>query len=71
MLPDAGCVAVCVISVPVKPLLVEASIRITKQKRLDEKYSVAEEIAEEKIIEAISPGRKKPQSGQEWKRQRG
>jgi len=42
--------------------LVEASIRITKQKRLDEKYSVAEEIAEEKILEAIAPGRKK-QSG--------
>ena len=39
--------------------LVEASIRITKQKRLEEKYSVAEEIAEEKILEAIAPGRKK------------
>ncbi|MDR3363413.1 MAG: ATP-dependent protease ATPase subunit HslU [Clostridiales Family XIII bacterium] len=43
--------------------LVEASIRITKQKRLDEKYSVAEEIAEEKIIEAIAPGRKKQGGG--------
>ncbi|MDD2190348.1 MAG: ATP-dependent protease ATPase subunit HslU [Eubacteriales bacterium] len=40
--------------------LVEASIRITKQKRLQEKYSVAEEIADEKIIEAIIPGKKKP-----------
>ena len=40
--------------------LVEASIRITKQKRLQEKYSIAEEIAEEKIIEAIIPGKKKP-----------
>ena len=39
--------------------LVEASIRITKQKRLDEKYSVAEDIAEEKILDAIAPGRKK------------
>ncbi len=39
--------------------LVEASIRITKQKRLQEKYSIAEEIAEEKIIEAIIPGNKK------------
>ena len=39
--------------------LVEASIRITKQKRLQEKYSIAEEIAEEKIIEAIIPGKKK------------
>jgi ATP-dependent HslUV protease ATP-binding subunit HslU len=40
--------------------LVEASIRITKQKRLQEKYSIAEEIADEKIIEAIIPGKKKP-----------
>ena len=40
--------------------LVEASIRITKQNRLQEKYSIAEEIAEEKIIEAIIPGKKKP-----------
>lgn len=40
--------------------LVEASIRITKQSRLQEKYSIAEEIAEEKIIEAIIPGKKKP-----------
>jgi len=39
--------------------LVEAAIRITKQKRLQEKYSIAEEIAEEKIIEAIIPGKKK------------
>jgi len=43
--------------------LVEASIRLTKQKRLDEKYSVAEEIAEEKILEAIAPGRKKQSGG--------
>lgn len=40
--------------------LVEAAIRITKQNRLQEKYSIAEEIAEEKIIEAIIPGKKKP-----------
>lgn len=39
--------------------LVEASIRITKQNRLQEKYNIAEEIAEEKIIEAIIPGKKK------------
>ena len=39
--------------------LVEASIRITKQKRLQEKYSVADIIVEEKIIEAIIPGKKK------------
>lgn len=40
--------------------LVEASIRITKQNRLQEKYSIADEITEEKIIEAIIPGKKKP-----------
>jgi ATP-dependent HslUV protease ATP-binding subunit HslU len=39
--------------------LVEASIRITKQMRLQEKYSIAEEIANEKIIEAIIPSKKK------------
>ena len=44
--------------------LVEASIRLTKQKRLQEKYSIAENIAEEKIIEAIIPGKKKPQSSE-------
>lgn len=43
--------------------LVEASIRITKQSRLEEKYAVAEEIAEEKIIEAIIPGGKKKSAG--------
>lgn len=39
--------------------LVESAIRITKQSKLSEKYSIAEEIAEEKILEAIIPGRKK------------
>ncbi len=39
--------------------LVEASIRLVKQNRLQEKYAIAEEIAEEKIIEAIIPGKKK------------
>ena len=43
--------------------LVEASIRITKQKRLQEKYSIAEEIANEKIIEAIIPSKKKSPQG--------
>ena len=37
--------------------LVEASIRITKQSRLEEKYAIADEIAEEKIVEAIIPAR--------------
>ncbi|MEG0918979.1 MAG: ATP-dependent protease ATPase subunit HslU [Anaerovoracaceae bacterium] len=39
--------------------LVEASIRVTKQSRLEEKYTIADELAEEKIIEAIIPGGKK------------
>ena len=39
--------------------LVEASIRVTKQSRLEEKYAIADEMAEEKIIEAIIPGGKK------------
>ncbi len=39
--------------------LVEASIRITKQSKLKEKYDIADSIAEEKIIEAIIPGQKK------------
>ena len=44
--------------------LVESAIRITKQNHLQEKYSIADEITEEKIIEAIIPGKKKaPQSG--------
>ncbi|MCQ2545229.1 MAG: ATP-dependent protease ATPase subunit HslU [Clostridia bacterium] len=38
--------------------LAEASIRITKQQMLEEKYSIAEEIVEERIIEAIIPGKK-------------
>mgnify|MGYP004562230597 FL=1 len=43
--------------------LVEASVRITKQAMLEEKYSVADEIVEEKIIEAMIPGNKKNASG--------
>ncbi len=42
--------------------LAEASIRITKQERLQEKYDIAEQLAEEKIIEAIIPGAKKKTS---------
>ena len=38
--------------------LAEASIRITKQRMLEEKYSIADEIVEERIIEAIIPGKK-------------
>ncbi len=39
--------------------LMEAAVRVTKQKHISEKYSVAQSIAEEKIIEAIIPGKKK------------
>ena len=38
--------------------LAEASIRITKQQMLEEKYSIADDIVEERIIEAIIPGKK-------------
>ncbi len=39
--------------------LMEASMRVTKQNRMNEKRAVAEDIANEKIIEAIIPGSKK------------
>lgn len=39
--------------------LVEASIRITKQSRLEEKYALADQIVEERIIDALIPGKKK------------
>ncbi len=42
--------------------LVEASIRVTKQARLEEKYTIADELAEERIIEAIIPGGTKTSS---------
>lgn len=48
--------------------LVEASIRITKQSQLDEKYAIADSIVEEKIIEAIIPGQKKPDDQQNTSR---
>ncbi len=44
--------------------LMEASIRITKQAMLEEKYSIADELAEERIIEAIIPGKGRNVSGQ-------
>jgi ATP-dependent HslUV protease ATP-binding subunit HslU len=43
--------------------LMDASIRVTKQKHLGEKYAVAQELADEKIIEAIIPGKKKKPAG--------
>ncbi len=39
--------------------LVEASIRLTKQKRIDEQSEMADQLAEDKLVEAILPGRKK------------
>jgi ATP-dependent HslUV protease ATP-binding subunit HslU len=39
--------------------LVEASVRITKQQRIDEKYDVADRRAEDLIVEALVPGGKK------------
>ncbi len=39
--------------------LVETSIRLVKHSRMQEKYEIAEQIAEEKIVEAIVPGKKK------------
>ncbi len=35
--------------------LVEASVRLTKQNKLNDKYEVAEQLAEDKIVEAIIP----------------
>ncbi|MEG0661936.1 MAG: AAA family ATPase, partial [Anaerovoracaceae bacterium] len=42
--------------------LVEASFRITKKCRLEEKYAIADEFTKEKIIEAIIPGGKKKET---------
>ncbi len=39
--------------------LVEASLRLTKEKKMQEKYDIADSIAEEMIVEAIIPGSKK------------
>ena len=44
--------------------LVEASMRVTKQKKLEEKYSIADKIVEEKLVEAIIPGKKKKSASQ-------
>lgn len=45
--------------------LVEASVRITKQKHIDEKYDIADQRAEELILEALVPdAKKKKKSGE-------
>ena len=43
--------------------LVEASVRITKQKHIDEKYDIADQRAEDLILEALVPDAKKKKSG--------
>lgn len=42
--------------------LVETSIRLVKQNKMQEKYEIAEKIAEEKILDAIIPSKKKQTS---------
>ena len=45
--------------------LVEASVRITKQKHIDEKYDIADQRAEDLILEALVPdAKKKRKSGE-------
>ncbi len=44
--------------------LVEASVRLVKQKSMSEKYDVAEELAENKLVEALVPGLKKNRADQ-------
>ena len=43
--------------------LVEASMRVTKQSKLEEKYEIVDKIVEEKIVEAIIPGKQKKKPG--------
>mgnify|MGYP003370889580 FL=1 len=43
--------------------LVEASMRVTKQNKLEEKYNIADKIVEEKLVEAIIPGKNKKPAG--------
>ena len=43
--------------------LVEASMRVTKQSKLEEKYEIADKIVEEKIVEAIIPVKQKKKPG--------
>lgn len=42
--------------------LVEASVRLTKQQKMEEKYKMADEIVEEKIVEAMMPKKKAPKA---------
>ena len=45
--------------------LVEASVRITKQKHIDEKYDIADQRAEDLILEALVPDAKKKKTSGE------
>lgn len=45
--------------------LVEASVRITKQKHIDEKYDIADQRAEDLILEALVPDAKKKKKSRE------
>lgn len=38
--------------------LVEASVRLTKQQKMEEKYKIADEMVEEKIVDAMMPKKK-------------
>ena len=42
--------------------LAEASVRITKQSKLEDKYEIAEKLAEDRIVEAMIPGDKKDEN---------
>ena len=42
--------------------LVEASVRLTKQQKMEEKNKMADEIVEEKIVEAMMPKKKAPKA---------
>ncbi len=43
--------------------LAEASVRITKAEKLQEKYDIADKMAEDKIVEAMIPGTRKKSEG--------
>lgn len=42
--------------------LVEASVRLTKQQKMEEKYKMADEIVEDKLVEAMMPKKKAPKT---------
>ncbi len=42
--------------------LVEASVRLTKQQKMEEKYKIADEMVEEKIVDSMMPKKKEPKA---------